>query len=93
MSRELLKRALDFMEVVGCSNDDICQLCDEIQEELAKPEPEPVAFMHISKTGSKENVWFNNPGLCEDEIALGDKIIPLYTNQSTPQHQTHSEQS
>lgn len=49
-----------------------------MSRELLKPEMEPVAFMQISKAGTKENIWFSNPGLCDDEIALGDKIIPLY---------------
>jgi hypothetical protein len=44
--RELLKRSLRFMQVVGCSNDDICQLCDEIEAELAKPDPEPVGVFN-----------------------------------------------
>jgi hypothetical protein len=43
-TRELLKRSLNFMSVVGCSNDDVCQLCDEIEDYLAQLETqrEPV---------------------------------------------------
>jgi hypothetical protein len=90
MSRELLKRALDFMEVVGCSDDDIYQLCDEIQDELSKLDPEPLCYLsNMVGTDIFEQ--------CEPEYSpFGKhwtKAIPVYLNQSTPTHQTHSGQS
>ena len=75
--RELLKRSLRFMQAVGCSNDDICQLCDEIETELSRP-VEPVYFAYKWDDGGFI-------GLSEDrELDLADRKdvieIPLFTH-------------
>ena len=81
MSRELLKRAVRFMSVVGCSNDDICELCDEIETFLAQTEPEPVGWLYDYKSigGMRKNEFTENKHVIEQSYV--SNVRPLYTTQ------------
>lgn len=73
MSRELLKRVLNALadkDVPSTISNAI--LIKDIKEELAKPEPEPVAWMY-EQNGEH---WFQMYTPIEDV----ENYIPLYTN-------------
>lgn len=81
---ELLKQALEALEMNSTLNPHICRLIGAIDKELAKPEPEPIEY-RIEWFDKRVGVVENKMDLTTDDIESGRwKQIPLYTS---PQQQ------
>lgn len=80
MSRELLKRALEVIdqaEIYAENEDKAFALCQAIEAELSKPEPEPVAWIdkvNFEKLSDKN--W--NLTCYVSNTSTSTKNIPLY---------------
>lgn len=74
MSKELLKRALDEMSS-AYQKDDYYQLVSDIEEYLAKPDPEPVAWMRPNAYEWIEDMQFRF------DNSHPDYSVPVYTEQ------------
>ena len=81
MSRELLKRALEIMDKAGWFVEHEAyafELMGEIKTYLAKPEPEPVAWMVENHPASDTFVNFT-PKFNSHFETINCKVTPLYT--------------
>lgn len=83
MSRELLRQALDALDYCPDDHPDVLTAFEAISAELAKPEPEPVAW-RVRRHDAPEYwiVFLHKPvDALEDP---GREVQPLYAIKETP---------
>ena len=97
MNREVLQQALEFAEFVWreCSINDFAEekryvLENALRAELAKPEPEPVAWMYLDDAYFDGNEWKESHAVTTSEkvakwkSGTDRKPTPLYALPATP---------
>lgn len=90
MNREVLQMALDALEHVQWKNWRTDKAIAAIRAELAKPEPEPVAWMYLDDAYFDGNGWRESHAVTTSEkvakwkSGTDRKPTPLYALPATP---------
>lgn len=79
MSRELLRKALDYMNEGDWEYPEYMRLMREIEAELAKPDPEPIGYLvdgWLDDDIKVERYFVLNP----EDVDCPENLTPLYAN-------------
>lgn len=82
MNRELLERTLIVLAGEGCPNAYIKSLIDDIEKELANPDPEPVGWLWQSdnySTTFSQRLFHYKLEADSMKFAHGGALYPVYT--------------